>query len=184
MKILHTIFPMMLLVLSGVADATPLPVWNSNGAGCVPDIPAMQYNRYLDTGGSTKHQSTNADVITLYCPITMLVNETAPDNLRVTYQDNDNTNTGTPTDVTVTLNAVSDIDGTLSTIATFSSTSFPATFGGGVQNTVAITGYTFELGLYYYYLRVDIQRHSASGTCIGGGPCTAIFYGASLTQGT
>ena len=168
---------------SAYAQAVPVGYWTTNGAGCTAGDPAVQNNRYLVSGGSVKHQSANADLITLYCPITNpalgVVN-----HLRVTYQDNDNTNTGTPTDVTASVVGMNPADGSLTTYLTLSSSSYTATTGTGVQHDVGLPSGQYFSNVLIYYLRVDIQRHSTSSTCVGGPAggttCVAIFYGAEV----
>ena len=154
--------------------------WFVNATGCVPGDPAIQNHRYITSSGSVKHASGNADLITLYCPVTQTDYVATTNTLFVTYQDNDNTNTGTPTDVTVGLIAMNGATGAITTVTSLSSSSFAATSGATV-NYVTFT-HTWLPTANYYYLRVDIQRHSASSTCIGSSECTAVFYGALLAQ--
>jgi hypothetical protein len=179
-----------LLLGSSSAQASLIPqqhYWSSNGAGCVPGDPAIQFDRYFITAGAVNYRTNGNGLVTLYCPVNpsgilnfdqlakqFITLPFCPDNaysFRLTYTDSDGA--GTLVSVASQLIRLSKSNGQ---------------FGGAVPGTVfssnsssAVTStnhrgdfdHGFDFQNAYYYFRVDMNR--AAGTTQ-----VATFYGVAL----
>jgi len=159
-------------VLTGAADAAaPLNGvrWSANAAaGCTAGDSTIHDNRYLITAGSVKHQETNSDLITLYCPVHNQPNFV--NRLWVTYRNSTGSSSALSY-ISASLIRMDISNGSITTIVTFNSKQFADT--GDTVNYVGFPGYTFDGTRYYYYVRIDLKRNTPSDL--------VIFYGVALT---
>jgi hypothetical protein len=150
-------------------------VWTSPPAGCTPSDGSMQFNRYTVVGGTIKHQSSNVDLITIYCRIpgggTTAGSAAVVDRISMTYRDSDGS-LGSGIYVTAHLIHMDPL-GYITVIGTVASNSFVET--GIVRKTVTFPAYAMDFATGEYYVRVDLDRVTINDV--------AIVYALALQNG-
>jgi len=156
-RIYALLLTLSLISIGGTAHAEITPAV----ANCTIGDPAIQANRYLITGGSISYQSAATGLITIYCPIYGLwVSTSPPANFKITYADTDSTQPGN-TNITAQIIKLSRANGGLTVVLNgIDSNSQSGTSGGVLTHT--LSGITWDFANYYYYVRFDLNRTSAT----------------------
>lgn len=152
----------LLLSITSNASANE---FDMTGASCIPGDPAVTNNRYLVTGGTVKHKSTNTDLITLYCGIPTTI--TSPSHIELLYSSTANNAT---TLVKMQYIKMSKTTGAITSVATANSQSGVNNGTPQLQN-VSFSD-TYSPSSFIYYVRVDLQRSSSANV--------VIFYKATV----
>ena len=139
--------------------------FNSAAAGCVPGDPAMHFNRYVISEGAVQHRTGQIGLITLYCNIPMAI--APPRTLELIYSDDD---PGPNTFVSAAYVKMNKSNGDIITIATTDSNN--GIQDGKVHFVEARFADPYDRSRYRYYVRVDLDRSTASRT--------AVFYGVTV----
>ena len=175
----------LILATSSTALADSNYLWGAAAATCTPGNSAIETSRYQVVAGSVKHGDGETGLVTLYCPISAImwvhiniginpIDRTvflkSPNTLRLTYRDQDGSASSQNVEAQVIRMAKS--DGLIFPVAGAAVNS--SSFGGtGSQNRrSAKFSHDFDFSENYYYVRIDLNRASASGE--------AIAYGVAL----
>jgi hypothetical protein len=167
MRSIQSTFIVAIWITLASPETTYANQFDAVAASCVPQEDAIKFRRYSISSGRVQHNGSNVDLITMYCPVPIVI--TAPTHIRLLYSDND---TSSSTYVSATYIKVAKATGLSTAIHTVSSEDN----GKGEDGVVRVLDQTFSDSYsstnYVYYIEVNIDR----GTTLN----TARFYGVSL----
>ena len=153
-----------LAILGWAAIASPAAAsnWSMNASSCVPNDTAV--GQYFVTGGSVSHRPQSTSLITLYCPVTGTWGSYKPTFLTMTIMNNRPLDETGKQDahITAQLIRIAMSNGRLQAIgAPLNSPNRLIPIGEKLQG--ALFNQPFDFKNNYYYVRVDISRHSTVG---------------------
>lgn len=165
------------VLLAAASAHAGVHFWSSNGAGCVPGDPAIEFGRYFITAGAVNYRPGGNGLVTLYCPITSTAVPACPNSayrFLLTYTDSDGS--GDLVSVGLRLIRLSKVNGAFQSIV-------PAATGATLNSNLShLTtpaslsvsfDHAFNFDNYYYYARVDMNRDAATIHI-------ATFYGVGI----
>jgi hypothetical protein len=159
MKYLYAIL-LLAAVLTGTAHPAAATVyWSSISTACTPDSSSIQNDRYMSAAESNyiAPKAGKVDPIVLVCAVTPNFGAETPALFLLTYLDA--TGTAPTASVQAQFVRANRISGARTVIASLNSNNNPDT---GVTITTTPFNHVLNFNVFYYYVRITMDRSAAS----------------------